>query len=83
MKKISDIKGTITRVTIFAAMIMVTLILPGIGYAQPAPGGNPDGNPPVGVPFDRSMSIGLIVAGIILALVVFRKLKNKTSVKSI
>jgi len=76
MKKISNIKAAVSKVILFAVMIIGTVILPNMGYAQPDPGGNPDGNPPVSVPFDKGMSIALIAAGIILAVVVFKKLKS-------
>jgi hypothetical protein len=82
MKKISDMKAIINKGILFGMMMVVAFVLPNMGFAQPAPGGNPDGNPPATVPFNGYMSIGLIVVGIILAFVVLRKLNSKTVIKN-
>lgn len=71
-------KSFTRKIVTTAAIIICTLILPIIGYSQPDPGGNPDGNPPV-VPFDKRLNIILIIVGITLAVIVLIRSKKRQS----
>lgn len=73
-------KKSLIRLIIGVIYFMVVSIS-NIIYAQPNPGGNPDGTPPAVVPFDRNLSVIIISAGIILAIVIFRKIKAKQLVR--
>lgn len=75
-------KVFIMKITRAAAIIVCTLILPGLGYAQPNPGGNPDNNPPA-VPIDHRMDILLITAGALFSIVILKKFKKKSLTQKI
>lgn len=75
-------KLLIRRITPIIAVIICTLILPGLGYAQPNPGGNPDNNPPA-VPIDHRMDILLITAGALFSIVILKKFKKKSLTQKI
>jgi hypothetical protein len=85
MKKILMKTNAVARKgMIYAIIIMGVLSFPNLGYAQPVdPGGNPDGNPPLAVPIDGRLNAILIGLGVILAVIAYKKLKNRTAVKSI
>ena len=66
----------------YCLMALLLVILPGIAFSQPTPpngGGTPD--TPLSVPFDSRLSILLVVAGILLAVVVIVKAKKNTANK--
>ena len=63
------------KITI-CTIAVISVMIPFISFAQD-PGGNPDGNPPPVVPFDDNMNLVLIGAGIVFAVVIFKKLQGK------
>ena len=64
---------------------LMVIVLPGIAFGQAPPlpgnGGIPD--TPLSVPFDDHLSILLLAAGMILAVVVFARLKKNSIAKAI
>ena len=79
----------ISRIAKYSLLALVLFILPGLASAQPTPptgnggtnGGIPDN--PLSVPFDNHLSILLLAAGIILAMVVITRLKKNYVTKMI
>jgi hypothetical protein len=85
MKKILIQLNTVVmrKMIIYTIILIGMFSIPYLGYTQPVnPGGNPDGNPPV-VPIDNRMNIILIVLGLIIAIVVYKKMKNRAVVKNV
>lgn len=66
---------------IIGVVYFIVVSISNVIYAQPNPGGNPDGTPPAVVPFDRKLSVIIISAGIILAVAIFKKNKAKQLVR--
>ena len=68
----------------YCLMVLVLVILPGIAFSQPTPptgsggagGGIPDS--PLSVPFDSRLSVLLVIAGVLLAVLVIVKAKKNT-----
>jgi hypothetical protein len=67
----------------YCLMVLVLVILPGISFSQPTPptgsggagGGIPDS--PLSVPFDSRLSVLLVAAGVLLAVVVITSMQKK------
>ena len=57
------------------AMVLIVVMACVPAFSQD-PGGNPDGPPPA-VPFEDFMHLGLLAVGVVLALVVIKKLNRK------
>ena len=65
-----------------ALVIFCLAVLPAISFGQPAPpgpggtGGNPD-TPLSGVPFDNNMNLLLLLAGVVFAVVILKRVQKK------
>jgi hypothetical protein len=59
--------------------IVSCLILPAIGFSQPSPPGPGGGSPdtPLGVPFSDNMNLLLLLAGVVFAVVILKRIQNK------
>jgi len=83
MKRESTLSTTgFSRRLSFALLTVCMLVVPMLGYSQPAPppgsggsGTSPD--TPLGVPFSGEMNIAFAIVGVIFAVMVMRKLQKK------
>jgi hypothetical protein len=59
------------------------IIFPGISIAQPTDPGPQGGTPdPLSVPFDSRLSLLLLAAGVVFAIIIIRKMQKSKTVKS-
>lgn len=59
-------------------LLLVSLILLTLASFAQDPGGNPDGTPPA-VPFDGYMSLLLLLGGLVIVFIMYRKVKRRVS----
>jgi hypothetical protein len=82
MKHPSTVKRGRKNWKLYALVMFCSLVLPAISFGQPAPpgpggtGGNPD-TPLGGVPFDNNMNLLLLLAGIVFAVVILKRVQKK------